>query len=55
MIRMSSTRRSALFVALIDLGFVGALIGGVVVRSGDLVIDASVRGKLGKLSATLNS
>ncbi len=31
------------------------LIGGVVVRSGDLVIDASVRGKLGKLSATLNS
>lgn len=32
-----------------------ALIGGVVVRSGDLVIDASVRGKLGKLSATLNS
>lgn len=32
-----------------------ALIGGVVIRSGDLVIDASVRGKLGKLSATLNS
>ena len=32
-----------------------ALIGGVVVRSGDIVIDASVRGKLGKLSATLNS
>jgi F-type H+-transporting ATPase subunit delta len=31
------------------------LIGGVVVRSGDIVIDASVRGKLGKLSATLNS
>jgi F-type H+-transporting ATPase subunit delta len=32
-----------------------SLIGGVVIRSGDLVIDASVRGKLGKLSATLNS
>jgi F-type H+-transporting ATPase subunit delta len=32
-----------------------ALIGGVVIRSGDLVIDASVRGKLGKLSTTLNS
>ena len=32
-----------------------ALIGGVVVRTGDLVIDASVRGKLAKLSATLNT
>lgn len=32
-----------------------SLIGGVVIRSGDLVIDASVRGKLNKLSATLNS
>lgn len=32
-----------------------ALIGGVIVRSGDLVIDASVRGKLNKLAATLNS
>jgi len=32
-----------------------ALIGGVVIRSGDLVIDASVRGKLNKLAATLNS
>lgn len=31
------------------------LIGGVIVRTGDLVIDASVRGKLAKLSATLNS
>ena len=31
------------------------LIGGVVIRSGDLVIDASVRGKLNKLAATLNS
>jgi hypothetical protein len=29
-IRLRSTRRSALFVALVDLGFVGALIGGVV-------------------------
>jgi F-type H+-transporting ATPase subunit delta len=32
-----------------------ALIGGIVVRTGDLVIDASVRGKLAKLSATLNT
>lgn len=32
-----------------------ALIGGVIIRSGDLVIDASVRGKLNKLAATLNS
>lgn len=32
-----------------------SLIGGVVVRSGDLVIDGSVRGKLSKLAATLNS
>lgn len=32
-----------------------SLIGGVVIRSGDMVIDASLRGKLGKLSATLNS
>ena len=32
-----------------------SLIGGVIVRTGDLVIDASVRGKLSKLSATLNS
>lgn len=32
-----------------------ALIGGVVIRSGDLVIDASVRGKLNKLGVALNS
>lgn len=32
-----------------------SLIGGVVVRTGDLVIDASVRGKLAKLSATLST
>ncbi len=32
-----------------------ALIGGVIIRTGDLVIDASVRGKLAKLSATLNT
>lgn len=32
-----------------------SLIGGVVIRSGDLVIDASVRGKLNKLGVTLNS
>ena len=31
------------------------LIGGIIVRTGDLVIDASVRGKLAKLSATLNT
>lgn len=32
-----------------------SLIGGVVVRSGDLVIDASVRGRLSRLAAALNS
>lgn len=32
-----------------------SLIGGVVVRTGDLVIDASVRGKLKKLAETLSS
>lgn len=32
-----------------------ALMGGVVVRFGDLVIDASVRGRLDKLASTLNS
>lgn len=32
-----------------------SLIGGVVIRAGDTVIDASVRGKLAQLSATLNS
>ena len=32
-----------------------ALIGGTLVRAGDLVIDASVRGRLAQLAATLNS
>lgn len=32
-----------------------ALMGGIVVRFGDLVIDASVRGRLDKLASTLNS
>jgi F-type H+-transporting ATPase subunit delta len=32
-----------------------ALIGGTVVRAGDLVIDASVRGRLEQMAATLNS
>lgn len=32
-----------------------SLIGGTIVRAGDLVIDASVRGKLAKLAETLNS
>jgi len=32
-----------------------SLIGGLVVRTGDLVIDASVRGKLTKLAETLGS
>ena len=31
------------------------LIGGMVVRAGDLVIDASVRGKLKKLTETMNA
>lgn len=32
-----------------------ALIGGVVIRAGDLVIDSSVKGKLAKLAESLNS
>ena len=32
-----------------------SLIGGVVVRTGDMVIDASVRGKLTKLAEALGS
>lgn len=32
-----------------------ALMGGAVIRFGDLVIDASVRGRLEKLASTLNS
>ncbi len=30
-----------------------ALIGGVVIRAGDLVIDASLRGRMGRLANTL--
>ena len=32
-----------------------SLIGGVVVRAGDFVLDSSVRGKLNKLSETMNA
>jgi F-type H+-transporting ATPase subunit delta len=32
-----------------------SLIGGMIVRAGDLVIDASVRGKLKKLTETMNA
>jgi len=32
-----------------------ALLGGVIIRAGDMVIDGSVRGKLAKLADTLNS
>ena len=32
-----------------------SLIGGTIIRAGDLVIDASVRGKLAKLTETLNT
>lgn len=42
-------------IAIDDVTIDRSLIGGVIVRSGDLVIDASVRGKLNKLAATLNS
>lgn len=42
-------------VAIAEVNVDRSLIGGVIIRSGDLVIDASVRGKLNKLTATLNS
>jgi len=32
-----------------------SLIGGVIVHAGDLVIDASVKGKLAKLTNVLNT
>lgn len=32
-----------------------SLIGGVIIRAGDLVLDSSVKGKLAKLAETLNS
>jgi F-type H+-transporting ATPase subunit delta len=32
-----------------------SLIGGVVIRAGDLVIDGSVRGRLNKLAEAMNS
>ena len=32
-----------------------SLIGGVVIRAGDLVVDGSIRGKLGKLAEALNA
>lgn len=32
-----------------------ALLGGVVIRTGDMVLDASVRGKLAKLAEAINS
>ena len=32
-----------------------SLVGGLIVRAGDLVIDGSVRGKLAKLTETMNS
>jgi len=32
-----------------------ALIGGVIIKAGDLVIDDSVRGKLSKLADAMNS
>ena len=31
------------------------LLGGVLIRAGDLVIDGSVRGRLNKLAETMNS
>ena len=39
----------------IDATLAKSLIGGLVVRTGDLVIDASVRGKLTKLAESLGS
>lgn len=43
-------RREVRVVTTVDRG----LIGGVVIRAGDLVIDASVRGQLARLAANLN-
>ena len=37
----------------LDCAVDGTLIGGVVIRAGDLVIDASLRGRLGQLAQTL--
>ena len=37
----------------LDCAVDDALIGGVVIRAGDLVIDASLRGRLGQLAQTL--
>jgi F-type H+-transporting ATPase subunit delta len=31
-----------------------SLVGGAIIRAGDMVIDGSVRGKLGKLASTMN-
>jgi len=32
-----------------------SLIGGVVIRAGDIVIDASIRGRLAKLGEAMNA
>ena len=37
----------------LDCAVDDSLIGGVVIRAGDLVIDASLRGRLGQLAQTL--
>ena len=47
----SKLSRQVNLTSSVDAG----LLGGVVIRAGDTVIDASVRGKLAKLGATLNS
>lgn len=47
----SKLSRDVTIASVVDV----TLIGGAVIRAGDTVIDASVRGKLGQLSATLNS
>ena len=59
---LSAPQRAAIVEALeqrlgtkvtLDCEVDGSLIGGVVIRAGDLVIDASLRGRLGQLAQAL--
>ena len=59
---LSKSQRSTIVAAMekrlgtkvtLDCAVDDSLIGGVVIRAGDLVIDASLRGRLGQLAQTL--